>query len=70
VKRVHLQVNLADGTTGFYDGEYVMSNSGVMIYRVDGDSVYTPGVGAKLIGFLNSNSAKTINGQNLFTLEE
>ncbi|QGX39331.1 hypothetical protein [Permianibacter aggregans] len=65
----HLQVKLANGQLiGFYDGEYVVSNSGQTLYRVDGEEIYTPGNNAKLVGYLEGDVARTVADEPLFTL--
>ena len=67
----HLQVRQASGQLiGFFDGEYVTSNTGQTLYRVDGDEIYTPGNNAKHIGYLEGNVASTVTGEPLFTLSK
>lgn len=67
----HLQVKQANGQLiGVFDGEYVTSNAGQTLYRVDGDEIYTPGNNAKLIGYLEGNVASTVTREPLFTLSE
>ena len=68
-KGTHLQVTLANGQLiGFFDGEYVTSNSGQTLYQVDREKVYSSGNNAKLIGYLEGMSASTVSGEALFTL--
>jgi hypothetical protein len=68
-KTIHMQVTLANcQLVGFFDGEYVASNAGVMLYRVDGDEIYTYGANARLLGYLSGNIGKSISGELLFTL--
>lgn len=68
-KSIHMQVTLPNGQlVGFFDGDYVASNTGVTLYRVDGDEVYTYGPNAKLLGYLVGNVAKSVFGETLFML--
>jgi hypothetical protein len=68
-KSIHIQVTSPLGQlVGFFDGEYVVSNTGIMLYRVDGDEVYTYGPNAKLLAYLRGNVANSISGGTLFTL--
>lgn len=68
-KTIHMQVTLRNGQlVGFFDGEYVTSNAGLPLYRIDSDEIYTCGVNAQLIGHLSENTAKSISGDLLFTL--
>lgn len=68
-KSIHMQVTSPTGQlVGFFDGEYVASNTGIMLYRVNGDEVYTYGPNAKLLGYLTGNVANSIAGKTLFTL--
>ena len=64
-----MQVTSATGQlVGYFDGEYVASNTGIMLYRVDGDEVYTYDPNAKLLGYLTGNVANSISGATLFKL--
>jgi hypothetical protein len=68
-RTMHKQVTLPDGQLiGFFDGEYVASNAGLTLYRVDGNEIYTYGANAQLLGYLFGNIAKSISGELLFTL--
>lgn len=68
---IHLQVSSASGDPiGFFDGEFVVSNEGETLYRVDGEEIYTPGNNTRFLGYLEDRTARSVTGETLFTLSE
>lgn len=59
-----------DGSTiGMIDHDEYVRNGAQLIYRIDGDEVYTAGVNAKLVGSLDRNVATSYAGKILFTIQ-
>ena len=55
---------------GIIDGdEFIRSDSGQLLYRIDGTEVYTAGPNAKPLGELEGLTARTPSGGVLFTLK-
>lgn len=51
---------------GSFDGEFVLSNSGKLLFRVDGDEIYTTEIPCKYVGIYANDEAHKLNGSILF----
>lgn len=68
---MHRQVFDADNVNiGTFDGEYIYSRSGAMLYRIDEDEVYTVDLPCKYIAAYEDHQASLLNGTLLFYIEE
>ncbi|MBN49710.1 MAG: hypothetical protein CMN85_09220 [Spongiibacteraceae bacterium] len=55
---------------GMIDGDEYIRDGLNLIYRIDGDEVYTAGSNAQLSGYLTDRTAHDLSGNILFTIED
>ena len=51
---------------GRIDEDEFVRNGPNLLYRIDGDEVYSMDPPGQLIGYFNGNTAKTLNGRLIF----